>query len=162
MIHRKLCVLLLLLGALATVSPKTSIAAAADPPLVVVAAKSFPADSISFAALKSAFRGQRVQVAGKTVVPINHPLETPTRVVFDQIALGLKPEMVGPFWVDLRIRDQGRPPTTASTPELALRIASALMGAVTYSTPSALGKWPLKILTIDGKSAGQHGYPLNR
>lgn len=129
--------------------------------LLIVTGMAFPANDISFSALKSSFRGQRVEVAGKALVPVNHPLESPLRVAFDRAVLGLEPAAVGPFWVDMRIRDQGRPPTTASTPELAVRIAAALAGAITYTTPSAIpGKLPVKVLTIDGKSAGQPGYPL--
>ena len=161
MTFRKLSVRMSLLCALAFVVSEAVSAAEPAEALIIVAGTAFPASDISFAALKSAFRGQRITVGGKTIVPINHPLDSRTRVAFDRVALGLTPEAVGPFWVDMRIRDQGRPPTTASTPELAIRIASALAGAVTYASPSAPRKWPVKVLTVEGRAAGQPGYPLN-
>ena len=161
MTFRKLITLAWMLWLVALSPFKTAEASGTRDALIVVVAQSFPATNISFATLKSAFRGQRLQIEGKTVVPINHPLETPTRVAFDRIALGLEPAAVGPFWIDMRIRDQGRPPTTASTPELALRIAAALSGAITYTTQSTpITKWPLKVLTVSNKAAGQAGYPL--
>jgi hypothetical protein len=162
MTHRKLYVLAWMLGSLSLLPFDRVAADGAREALVVIVGQAFPGDTISFAALKSAFRGQRIEVGGKAVIPINHPLETPTRVAFDRIALGLEPAAVGRFWVDLRIRDQGRPPTAASTPELALRIAAALAGAITYASQSAsITKWPLKVLKVDAKTAGQPGYPLN-
>jgi hypothetical protein len=94
-------------------------------------------------------------------VPINHPRDTRARVAFDRIALGLEPAAIGRFWIDQRIRDQGSPTTTASSPELALRVVAALGGAITYASKStAIDKWSLKVLTVNEKSAGQPGYPL--
>lgn len=132
----------------------------AEEALIIVAGPTFPANDISFASLKSAFRGQRISIGGKVVIPINHPLETPQRVRFDRVALGLEPQAVGGFWIDQRIRDQGRPPTTASTPELALKIVGVLAGAITYATRAQLGTRALKVLTIDAVPAGQRGYAL--
>ncbi|HET8933885.1 MAG TPA: hypothetical protein VFN67_10610 [Polyangiales bacterium] len=129
--------------------------------LIVVAGLKFPGTNISYAALKSAYRGQRTRIEGYTVIPVNHPLNTPARVAFDRVALGLEPAAVGPFWIDMRIRDQGRPPITATTPELALRVVAALAGAITYTTQStALENLALKVLTVNDTAPGQRGYPL--
>jgi hypothetical protein len=157
----KLHVLVSVLVFLTSMSIVSAPVRGAEEALIIVAGPAFPATDVSYASLKSAFRGQRISIGGKVIIPINHPLETPLRVRFDRIALGLEPQAVGGFWIDQRIRDQGRPPTTASTPELALKIVAVLAGAVTYTTKSALtGRSPVKVLTIDGASAGQLGYPL--
>ena len=132
---------------------------AAHSPLVAVVGAAFPVDDISYADLRSVFRGQPIKLRGSTLIPINHPLESRLRVLFDEIVLGLSPESVGSFWVDMRIRDQGTPPTTASTPQLALRMAAALPGAVSYATEIAV--LPMhKVLTVDGKKATDYGYPI--
>lgn len=160
---RKRFLLACVLCSVALLGHKPVNATQARDTLIVVAGKSFPANNISFAALKSAFRGQHVQLAGKVLVPINHPENSPARVSFDRTVLRLEPADVGSFWIDMRIRDQGRPPKTASSPELALGVVTALPGAITYATKSTLvDKWPLKVLTVDEKSAGQAGYPLTR
>lgn len=161
MTPRKLCVLAWLFCCSALLPCRSVDAAGRAEALIVVAAPSFPSQDISYAALKSAFRGQRVEIGGKAVLPINHPLLSPARVAFDRIILGLEPNDVDRFWVDMRIRDQARPPTAASSPEIALRVVAALAGSLTYTTQSALTAKPvLKVLTVDGKAAGQSGYQL--
>lgn len=90
-------------------------------PLLVVASTGFPANDISLAALKLAFRGQIAHVAGKRVIPINHNVGTELRVEFDRIVLGLEPSAVGRYWVDRRIRDEGLPAKSIPTAELAVR-----------------------------------------
>jgi hypothetical protein len=156
----RLPMLALLIWSVAWLPLHSSVATAAEEPLIVVAGPTFVGSDISFADLKSAFRGQVVQVGGVKLIPVNSPLGAPVRVSFDRIVLGLDPAAVGRFWVDMRIRDQGKPPTTASSPDLALRIAGALKGALTYTTKSKLPAGNFKVLTIDGKAAGQAGYAL--
>jgi hypothetical protein len=159
----KLCLLAWLLSLLALVPFDTVRATQSRDALIIVVGTNFPIEDISFASVKSAFRGQRIQIGDRTLIPINHPLGTPTRIGFDRLTLGLEPAAVGRFWIDMRIRDQGRPPTTATSPELALRIAGALKGAITYALPgTALDKLPIKALTVDNKAAGQPGYPFAR
>jgi len=133
---------------------------AAGKPLVVIVASSSMVKDISMGELRRAFLGEPVTLSGKRLIAINHPLATPTRGQFDRIVLGLKPEEVGRFWVDRSIRAQSPPPKTVQTPELAVRIAMSLPGAITYTTADALTE-KLRALTIDGKAAGQAGYPLN-
>ena len=161
MTFRKFAVLSLALWSLALLRISPSPATAAAEPLLVVAGLTFPAADITFANLKSAFRGQAITIGGKHVIPINHPLDAPMRIAFDHMVLGLEPAAVGRFWVDMRIRDEGKPPTTASSSELAQRIAASLPGAVTYAEKSLLNA-KLKVLTVDGKAAGQAGYALHR
>jgi hypothetical protein len=159
MSSRKFVYLAIMLLALALVRIQLPTARAAAEPIYIVAAQTFPAVDISFANLKSAFRGQPVEMGGKRLVPVNHPLNAPLRVAFDQIVLGLDPSAVGRFWVDQRIRDEGKPPTTASTPEIAVRVAASLAGAITYASKEMLNP-KLKVLTVDKKSAGQPGYAV--
>jgi hypothetical protein len=150
---------LLLLSLCCVRLPYSSSARAAQPALLVIAGLSFPGTDIKLSDLKSAFRGQRIMLGSKPLIPINHPLESPVRVRFDRKVLGLEPSAVGRFWVDQRIRDEGKPPTTAGTPELAVRVVAALFGTVSYATQDMLNP-KIKVLTVDGKSAAQPGYGL--
>jgi hypothetical protein len=111
------------------------------------------------ALLKSAFRGQPISANGKRIIPVNHPLESRLRVSFDRLVLGLEPAAVGRFWVDLRIRDQGRPPSSAPSPELALRVVAALPGR-SHVCDQERSDTKLKVLTVDDKAAGELGYAL--
>jgi hypothetical protein len=149
------------LSLLFSVVPVSSALSAADllEPVVVVASASFPSPDISFADLKSAFRGQPITIRGISVVPINPPLATPLREQFDRRVLGLEPNAVGRYWVDVRIRDEGSPPPTASTEELALRVVAALPGAITYATRANVLPG-LKVLTVDRKRPDEPGYAL--
>lgn len=149
---------LLICAAIATAVPRQ--AGAAGKPLVVVVAASSTLKDISMGELRRAFLGEAVTAGGKRLIAINHPLATPARDQFDKSVLGLKPDEVGRFWVDRRIRDQSPPPKTVQSAELAVRIAMSLPGAITYATADAVND-KLRALTIDGKAAGQAGYPLN-
>jgi len=128
-------------------------------PLVVVVAQAFPQNDISLASLKTAFRGRPSNIGGKPLVPINHQLGSAMRVEFDRVVLGLDPAAVGRYWVDQRIRDEGSPPKTVPTADLAVRVVAALPNAVTYARPSLLNP-KVKTVKIDGKAAGQPGYAL--
>jgi hypothetical protein len=161
MIARWFFALASVLAVLAFVRLDAPSAHAESQPLYVVAGLSFPGTDLSFTSLKSSFRGEGVDVQGKHVIPVNHALGSPLRVQFDRSVLGLEPSAVGRFWVDQRIRDEGKPPTTASSPDLAIRIAAALAGAITY-VPKDMLNPKLKVLTIDGKSPGQGGYALQK
>jgi hypothetical protein len=156
--HLGLFIPLLICAALAAAIPLRT--AAAGKPLVVVVAASSTVKDISMGELRRAFLGEAVTVGGKRLIAINHPLATPARDQFDRIVLGLKPEEVGRFWVDRSIRAQSPPPKTVQSPELAVRIAMSLPGAISYTTADGLND-KLRALTIDGKAVGQAGYPLN-
>ena len=129
-------------------------------PLLIVASTAFPADDISLATLKVAFRGQMAEAGGKRVIPINHTVGTELRVEFDRIVLGLEPSAVGRYWVDRRIRDEGLPPKSVPTAELAVRVVAAVPTAITYARRALLNP-KVKALTIDGKDAGDPGYALS-
>jgi hypothetical protein len=156
--HLGLFIPLLICAALAAAMPLRT--EAAGKPLVVVVAASSAVKDISMGELRRAFLGEAVTVGGKRLIAINHPLASPARDQFDRIVLGLKPDEVGRFWVDRSIRAQSPPPKTVQSPELAVRIAMSLPGAISYTTADALND-KLRALTIDGKAVGQSGYPLN-
>lgn len=160
MFNRTCIAIALLMSALALL-PISARVSAADEPLLVIVGIAFPASDIPLAALKDSFGGQSTTVAGKRIVPINHPLDSPTRVIFDKAILGLEPAAVGRFWVDRKIRAQGNPPTTASTPELAVRIVASLANSITY-THKALLNPKVKVITVDGKAATDPKYPVKR
>ena len=139
--------------------PATPAARAASEPLLLVVGLAFPVTDVSLTDVKSVFRGRVVTLGGRRLIPINHPPGTGMREAFDLTVLGLRPAEVSRFWVDQRIRDAGRPPTSVPTPEMAIRVAATLPGAITYGSKDMLNP-KVKILTVDGKLPGTAGYPL--
>jgi hypothetical protein len=146
--------------AAAAVPLQTSRAKAAAQPLLVIVGLSFPVNDIQLADLKSAFTGRATYRKDTRLIPLNYAVGNPQRAAFDRAILGLEPAEVGRFWVDRRIRDEGNPPKVVPSAELAIRVAAVLPGAVTYGTTANLMP-KVKVLTIDGVTAGQPGYPLN-
>jgi hypothetical protein len=155
------CIAVALFLASFALVPLAMPASAADDPLLVIVGLSFPVNDISLADIKDSFSGRSVKVAGRRIIPINHPLESHLRVGFDRAVLGLEPAAVGRFWVDKRIRAEGTPPTTASTPEIAVRIAASLASSMTYCTKNMLNA-KVKALAVNGKDATDPAYPLKR
>lgn len=133
---------------------------AAGKPMVVVVGASSAAKDIDVATLRRAFSGQAADVAGKRLIPINHPTGTALRNAFDQQVLGLAAADVGKFWIDKRIRDEGSPPKTVPSADLAVRIAASLPGAITYALPEQVNA-TVKVLTVGGKTPTTAGYPLH-
>ena len=135
--------------------------AASSDPLLVIVGLQFPGDDVRLLDLKTAFRGQPTTIAGKRMIPINHPVGSTLRASFDRVILGLEPSAVGRYWVDRRIRDEGTPPTNAPSPEIAVRVVATLIGAVTYGSRTMLTP-KVRALKVDGKAVGQPGYALGR
>jgi hypothetical protein len=134
---------------------------AAGKPLLMVMAVSSSIRDISTPTLRRVFQGLPTEFEGsKRFIPVNHPIGTPARIQFDRTVLSLEPSQVGAFWIDRRIRDETPPPRTVPSAELAMRIAASLPGAITYISPEMVNA-SVRVLSVDGKSAGQHGYPLD-
>jgi hypothetical protein len=128
--------------------------------LVAIVGATNPLKDASTGLLRRAFQGEAAEYAsGKRLIAINMPPANPLRQQFDKAVLGLKPEEIGRFWVDRRIRGESAPPKTVPSPELALRLVMSLPGAISYVTSDLLNE-KVRALTIDGKAAGQPGYPL--
>jgi hypothetical protein len=135
--------------------------AASSDPLLAIVGLHFPAEDIRLADLKSVFRGQPTKLGGRRLVPINSPIGSGLRAAFDRAILGLEPTAVGRYWVDRRIRDEGTPPTSAPSPEFAVRVAATLVGAITYGNRAMLTP-KVRALRIDGRTPEQPGYALAR
>ena len=127
--------------------------------LVVVVASSLRITDISSGTLRRVFTGYMTEVGGHRLIPVNHPPHSQARSRFDRAVLGLGPEEIGRFWVDRRIRDEGQPPKTVPSAELAVRLAASLPGVITYARPDSLNS-QVRALTVDGMKPGDQGYPL--
>ncbi len=130
------------------------------PPLVLIVARNSPLQQLSMTQLRGLFLGDTVKDgAGNKLIPLNHPAGAPDRVAFDRLVLRMSPEQVGRFWVDHRIRGEGRPPRTVDSPALLQRLVGRLPGSVAYVRGDRIDP-SVHILPIDGRIFTQAGYPL--
>ncbi|HEY6876479.1 MAG TPA: hypothetical protein VI299_00620 [Polyangiales bacterium] len=130
-------------------------------PLAVVVGLSLEMHDMSLATLRSIFAGEAATAPdGKRFVPLNAPLKTYERELFDRKVLGLAPDDVSRFWIDRRIRDEFQPPRTLPSAELGVRVVATYPGAITYVSSSIVGRG-VRVLRIDGKLPSDSGYLLS-
>lgn len=127
--------------------------------LHIVTAKANAIRDISFPDLRQMYRGRHLSVSGVKVIPFNHPANTPDRVAFDRIVLGMSPEEVGRYWVDQKIRGGDSPPRTIDSVALLLRVVAALEGSLGY-VREGFSSPELRTVSIEGKMPNDAGYPL--
>jgi ABC-type phosphate transport system substrate-binding protein len=132
--------------------------AQAHDPLVVIVSLQTSMTDISLATLRRVFQGEATNATdGKRLIPMNSPLKSAERELFDRKVLGLEPAAVGRFWIDRRIRDEGLPPRTLPSVDLGVRVVASYPGAIAYVRASVAGK-SVRILKVDGKSYSDPGY----
>lgn len=143
-------------------SPRAAPVARAEarPPLAVVVGPSMKLTEISLGTLRSIFRGDNATAPdGKRFVPVNAPLTSYERVLFDRKVLGLEPDEVAQFWITRRIRDEGMPPRTLPSADLGARVVASYPGAIAYVS-SKIVKSGVKVLKVDGKLPSEADYLL--
>jgi hypothetical protein len=134
--------------------------ASADPVrLQLITAKANAIRDLSLADLRQIYRGRRISIAGVKLVPFNHPPNTPDRVAFDRIVLGMSPEEVGRYWIDQKIRGGDSPPRIIDSVALLVRVVAALPGAIAY-VREGFSAPELKIVTLEGRMPSDPHYPL--
>jgi len=139
---------------------KGHVHAQAQTAIAVIIASSSPISNIDSGVLRTAFLNLRATQQGQRLLPFNLPIESPTRKRFDHAVLDLRPDQVGNFWVDQRVRDGRRPPRTVPDTGLAVRVVANLKGAISY-VPLAAAQTPaVRVLRVDGKAPSDPGYLL--
>jgi hypothetical protein len=90
-------------------------------------------------------------------VPLNQAANSPDRVGFERVALGMSPDQIGRYWIDRKIRGQSRAPSSVSSPELLARAVSRIPGTIGYLRTGDL-RPDLRVISIDGKRPADPGY----
>jgi len=107
--------------------------AATEVTLEVIVRASSKLERLSAYELEALFtRTQTRWDDGTAVIPFSFPAGSEPRVVFDRAALRLRPEQVGRFWLDHRIRGLGLPPKQVPSASLMLQVVANLPGAIGY------------------------------
>lgn len=134
--------------------------AEARPPLAVVVGPSMKMTDISLGTLRTIFRGEIATAPdGKRFVPVNAPLSSHERVLFDRKVLGLEPDEVAQFWITRRIRDEGMPPRTLPSADLGARVVASYPGAIAYVSAKIV-RTGVRVLKVDGKLPSDPDYLL--
>lgn len=148
-----------LLAVAATLLNVATPARAVAEPIVVVVDKDNPKTDISLDELKGYYTGKRGDWPdGARVVPIDLEAGSPARTIFNASALGMSQAQYEQYWVDQKVRGQGTPPRTASG-STAVKLASRVRGAIAY-VPASQVDASVRVLTVNGQSAGSPSYPL--
>ena len=126
-------VCLLALAALLALLRPSQLRAAPEVTLDVIVHGSSKLERLSAYELEALFtRTQTRWSDGATVIPFSFPAGSEPRVLFDRVALRLRPEQVGRFWLDHRIRGLGLPPKQVPSASLMLQVVANLPGAIGY------------------------------
>jgi hypothetical protein len=117
---------------------------------VIIAHPGVPVQRVEVDALRDLFLRRVRTLDGAPAVPINLPPHSEWRRRFEAAVLRMEPAQVGRYWVDFRIRGHGTPPRTVPTPEIMVRVVSALRGAVGYAPASVVEGSQVKRLQVLG------------
>ena len=127
---KRRCALLALIGS-ALLWPATS--SAGDDVIAVIANKDVPQAKLGRDELRPIFQTTKTQWSnGTTIVPLNLPEDNSLRKGFDSAVLGLDPDRVARYWIDRKIRGDGRPPKKLSSPGAVLKAVAKTSGAIGY------------------------------
>lgn len=139
-------------------------ARAAEPkkriPILVLAGPLVRLDELPLAKLRSLYLGLPIDDAqGTRLVPLNQPPNSPVRVAFDRLVLGMDSDAVGRYWIDRRMRGQGTAPRAVESTLLLQRLVAKLPGAIAYLKAEPLVEH-LRALRIDAHIATDPRYAL--
>lgn len=127
---------LIVVGVALLVAPQPS--RAGDEDIVVIAHKGVAATSISRDDLRPIYQAKKnTWPDGSPVKAFNLPDASDVRHGFDAAVLGLDPDRVARYWIDQKIRGGARPPSSAPSPALMVRVVAATAGAIGYVPKSA-------------------------
>jgi ABC-type phosphate transport system substrate-binding protein len=128
-----------LFGSMLLLSPMQSFAGGPRVDIVVIANKAVGVAKISRDELRPIFQTKKnTWPDGTPARPINLPDTNILRRAFDSAVLGLDPDRVARYWIDRKIRGGDRPPPTASSSALIVKLVSKTPGGLGYVEASAV------------------------
>jgi len=129
--------------------------------LVIVTQKSSALSDLTLRELKRLYQSEQVNGPdGTPIIPLNRPTGSPARVAFDQLVLKMDPDEVGRYWIDRKIRGQTGAPKAIPSLDLLRRAVASVAGTLTYLSAAEVTA-DLKVVSVDGKSPTDAGYPLS-
>ena len=121
---------LLVVLAIALTSTSSSFA---DDEILVIVSKDHPAKSLTLGELRPLFKVTKTNwSSGEKASPINLPPENQYRRAFDAVVLGMSPDEVSKYWIDRKIRGNGRPPRSVPSVPAVVAVVASSDGAIGY------------------------------
>jgi ABC-type phosphate transport system substrate-binding protein len=128
-----------IVGTVLLLSPLDSFAGGPRDVLLVIANKTVSVTKISREELRPIFQTKKDSWPdGSPARSFNLPESNAVRQEFDAAVLGLDPDRVARYWIDRKIRGGERPPQTAPSSALMVKLVSKTSGAVGYIEAAAL------------------------
>ena len=113
--------------------PLPSMAGGPSDVIAVIANKGVSVTKISRDELRPIFQTKKdTWPDGSPVKPFNLPDSNAIRQGFDAAVLGLDPDRVARYWIDRKIRGGERPPQTAPSSAVLVKVVSKTAGALGY------------------------------
>jgi ABC-type phosphate transport system substrate-binding protein len=107
--------------------------------IVVIANKATTVRSMSRDDLRPLFQTKKTTWPdGSAARPFNLPESDHLRQGFDAAVLGLDPDRVARYWIDRKIRGGERPPQTAPSGPVMVKVVSKTPGAIGYVAAAAV------------------------
>jgi ABC-type phosphate transport system substrate-binding protein len=107
--------------------------------IVVIANKAVSVSKVSREDLRPIFQTKKdTWPDGTPAHPFNLPEGNSIRQGFDAAVLGLDPDRVARYWIDRKIRGGERPPQTAPSSAVLVKVVSKTVGAVGYVEAAAV------------------------
>jgi ABC-type phosphate transport system substrate-binding protein len=106
---------------------------AGDVVIVVIVHKQNPVGKLDKGELRPMFQTTKTQWPnGDKITPLNLPEANSLRSGVDAAVLGLKPDSVGKYWIDRKIRGGAPPPQKVPTVASMLALVASKPGAIGY------------------------------
>jgi len=128
-----------IVGAVLLLLPLHSLAGETRDTILVIANKAVATNKLSRDELRPIFQTKKdTWPDGSPAKPFNLPDKNPLRQGFDAAVLGLDPDRVARYWIDRKIRGGERPPQTAPSSAVLVKVVSKTAGALGYVEASAV------------------------
>ena len=128
-----------IVGAVLCLTPLPSSAGDSAEMIVVIANKSVGAAKVSRDDLRPIFQTKKdTWPDGPPTKPFNLPDSNKIRQGFDAAILGLDPDRVARYWIDRKIRGGERPPQSAPSSAVMVKVISKTAGGVGYVEAAAV------------------------
>ncbi len=105
----------------------------AESELLIIVAADHPSRALTVDELRPLFAvTKRNWPSGAKANPVNLPPRSESRREFDRVVLDMNPDEVSRYWIDRKIRGDGRPPRSLPSPPAVVAVVASIGGAVGY------------------------------
>ena len=139
------------LGVVGLTSVWTSSSGAGSPDLLVVVNVANPVTRIDRGDLRRIFQtSKKTWSSGDRIEPLNLPEGSSQREQFDRAVLGFSPAETIKFWIDRKVRGDGRPPRKVASASAVIGYVASSSGAIGYVPVGSEAKGVRVVARVSG------------